>query len=381
MENPQSGYEYLKKLREKNGGNRNVFNDFASYLENKARETGTPLSGQFELTPLCNLDCKMCYVHLEKAQLKGKPILSVEQWKHIMLQAVDAGMLYATLTGGECLAYPGFEELYLFLHSLGCSVKVLTNGLLLDERSIRFFQKNLPDGIQVTLYGCNDDVYERVTGRRVFQTVCEHVRMAVEAKLPMFVSITPSSFLGDDLCDTVRVAKSLCGAVSINKSMIIPREDTGRSGHQIEADLETEVKAFALLEELNGRKVTEIPIEKLPIPGGLSHECMACGAQCAAGRSIFTITWQGKMIPCNRLVMIESHPFGDGFAKAWSQINERVKRLPRVPECDGCPYESSCSKCAADLLRFAIPGKGPEKLCQRAIAFVRHGIWHIPGCE
>lgn len=73
------------------------------FLNFKAREKGIPISGTFELTPLCNLDCKMCYVHLNKAQMQGAQHLSVEQWKQLMQQAIDAGMMYARLTGGECL--------------------------------------------------------------------------------------------------------------------------------------------------------------------------------------------------------------------------------------------------------------------------------------
>ena len=79
------------------------------YLGFKAREKNTPISGSFELTPLCNLDCKMCYVHLNKAQMQGAKLLTVEQWQDIMQQAIDHGMMYARLTGGECLTYPGFK--------------------------------------------------------------------------------------------------------------------------------------------------------------------------------------------------------------------------------------------------------------------------------
>lgn len=71
------------------------------YIGYKAREKEIPVSGGFELTPLCNLDCKMCYVHLTPAQLpKEHTLLTVEQWKDIIRQAVDAGMLYADVTGG-----------------------------------------------------------------------------------------------------------------------------------------------------------------------------------------------------------------------------------------------------------------------------------------
>ena len=36
------------------------------YLYRKATAAGIPLSGTFELTPVCNVDCKMCYVRLSR---------------------------------------------------------------------------------------------------------------------------------------------------------------------------------------------------------------------------------------------------------------------------------------------------------------------------
>lgn len=37
------------------------------YLNFKARDKGLPIAGSFELTPLCNFDCKMCYVHCRRS--------------------------------------------------------------------------------------------------------------------------------------------------------------------------------------------------------------------------------------------------------------------------------------------------------------------------
>ena len=49
-------------------------------IQEKTREADIPWSGSFELTPLCNLDCKMCYVHLQDPSVKHQ-MLSGEQWK------------------------------------------------------------------------------------------------------------------------------------------------------------------------------------------------------------------------------------------------------------------------------------------------------------
>lgn len=96
---------------------------------------------------------------------------SCSPWKQLMTQAAQAGMRVATLTGGECLTYHGFEELYLHLQELGVEVTVLTNGVLLDERRVRFFQAHPPRKVQISLYGSSEDAYEKVTGHRMFARV------------------------------------------------------------------------------------------------------------------------------------------------------------------------------------------------------------------
>lgn len=38
------------------------------YLYLKAAKQHIPLSGSFELTPRCNMNCKMCYIRLSKQE-------------------------------------------------------------------------------------------------------------------------------------------------------------------------------------------------------------------------------------------------------------------------------------------------------------------------
>lgn len=381
MEGPKTGAEFLAQLREKNGKQRQSFRDLFEYLEGKARQKGIGVFGQFELTPLCNLNCKMCYVHLMPEQLKERSVLSVSAWKDIMYQAWQAGMIHATLTGGECLAYPGFDELYLFLRSLGCEVSVLTNGVLLDEKRVQFFRENKPAGIQITLYGSNDDVYERVTGRRVFGTVSQNIRNAVEAGLTVSVSITTTSYLGEDVLDTVRAAKSLCRIVVINDSLIPPREETGRAGQVCDPDLDIYVKACRLLNELEGRRNMDISPDQLPAPGGPCASCTECGIQCGAGRSGFTANWKGNLQPCSRLDKIQENALENGFPEAWRKVNQWARELPRIPKCEGCAYDGICNNCAANILLYTGPGRQLTELCERTQYLVQNGVGHIPVCD
>jgi len=378
---PATGLDFLDRLRESDSHKGRTFDDLSDFLEQRAREQGVPIHGQFELTPLCNLDCKMCYTHLTPEQMKGRGLLTTEQWKDLMRQAYELGMYKVTLTGGECLTYSGFKELFLYLHSLGCEINVLTNGILLDESWISFFREHTPAVIQITLYGNDNASYEKVTGRRVFDTVVNNIKRITDADLPLQLAITPNAYLKDNMLDTVKLAKSLCKAVRINSALFDPREETGRSGQCIDLSLDEYVDMYRFLQEMEGKKVSEIPGDLLPEPGGKSYDPSKSGLLCGGGRSGFVITWNGNMYPCNRLTQIEALPLEEEFAVAWQKINTACNNWPRVAECDGCPYFDVCDNCAATMLEYAEPGKRPARLCERTRYMVKHGVRRIAECQ
>ncbi len=372
--------QFLEELRMENGRHIWSLKSFNRYLDRKAREMGVPLTGQFELTPLCNLNCKMCYVHLAADQMK-QVVLPVETWKNIMYQAWKEGMLHVTLSGGECLTYPGFDELYLYLQNLGCDISILTNGYLLDEKRISFLLKHKPSMIQVTLYGWNDDVYERVTGKRAFTKVAENIQNAVKAGLFVRLVVSPSKYLGEDVLETIRVARSFTREVVINSTIFPPREETGRSDQRDSVDMDLYVRIFRLMKELDGLDTKEIDPNVLPQPGGSDHECDQCGLLCGGGRSGFAVDWKGNLMPCNGLDMIQASVLDGGFREAWKKIHREVTAWPCVPECRGCAYFEVCHRCAAIMIMYAERGKQPVQMCEQIRYLVQHGVMHIPDCE
>ncbi len=373
--------QFLEEIREENGKKVWSYRSLARYLDHKAREQGIPLTGQFELTPLCNFSCKMCYVHLDADHLAGRKLLPVEKWKLLMHQAWEAGMIHVTLSGGECLLYPGFKELYLFLHDKGCDITVLTNAYLLDEEWLEFFRQHKPSLIQVTLYGWNDDVYERVTGVRGFTTVERNVRRAIEAGFNVRLIVTPSAYLGEDVLKTLRVAKSITPKVMINSTIIIPREETGRAGQRDDADEDLYIRLYKLSNELDGIELKKINPDMLPPVGGPFHECDQCGLECGGGRSGFVVDWKGNVMPCYSMDIIHADPWQDGFQAAWNKIHHEVLNWPRVPECLDCIYGRICHRCAGIMRQYAEPGKQPAKMCEQIKRLVACGVSRIPECE
>lgn len=68
-------------------------------LYQKAGDRKIPLSGTFELSPVCNFACKMCYVRKTIQEVKEHPrkMMSLEQWIELAEQAKKEGMLYLLL--------------------------------------------------------------------------------------------------------------------------------------------------------------------------------------------------------------------------------------------------------------------------------------------
>lgn len=114
------------------------------YLYRKASAEGVPLSGTFELLPVCNMDCKMCYVRLSRqTQEKIAPLANAEHWLKLAQEAKDAGMLYLLLTGGEPFLHPQIRQIMEGLHQMGLLISVNSNGTMINEDTVAWL-KNCP---------------------------------------------------------------------------------------------------------------------------------------------------------------------------------------------------------------------------------------------
>ena len=342
------------------------------YLRIKTWRAGIPRYGKFELTPLCNLDCKMCYIHLQKEQMQGQTLLSVETWKQLMTEAVQAGMRVATLTGGECLTYPGFEDLYLHVQEQGVEVVVFTNGVLLDERRIRFFREHPPRYLQISLYGSSEEAYEKVTGHRAYARVMKHLMLAREAELPVAVAVTPSAFM-EDAEDVIRLLEDMGQRYHINSVLFDPYEETGRQGQSLDCSVERYMQLFRLRAELNGEQMEAVEDEDcLPVPerepdGGK-------GLLCGAGRNGFSVDARGRMYACGMLRECGVDLLQTGFPEAWQTIHRYAKEYPRPAECEGCRLRNVCPGCVVRHAMGAERGHASPAVCRWGRAMLGAGL-------
>lgn len=368
---PKTLRELLDRLDNEGVTDFRRYNEVRKFMGFKAREKLIPLSGSFELTPLCNLDCKMCYVHLDRGQMRGAELLSSKAWKSIMAQAVDAGMMYASLTGGECLTYPGFKELYLHLASMGVEIHVLSNGVALDEGVASFFKGCPPASVQVTLYGASEDGYERVTGRRMFSRVMENIRRLRDFAIPLTIAVTPNIFMTDGL-QVVKLLHEERLPFVINSGLMKPREETGR---QIaDAELDAYVNMLRLQLKLSGKMTEpECDVDELPGPASTTAP-VEHGVRCGAGRSSFAVDWRGRMRPCSTFPCTPVDVQVLGFTESWRRTTWTALGYPLPAECGGCFYRSVCKHCVSEHAAGAEPGHASSAICRWGKRMVFEGL-------
>ena len=378
MSNSESIFDLIDGMRQADTSELLLYRKVNSFLQRKARETDTPYNGHFELTPLCNLDCKMCYVHLNNNQIKDNRLLSADEWVGLMQQAIDAGMVKASLSGGECLTYPDFNKVYLYLKSQGIAISVLTNGVRLDREKIDFFSQHKPRKILVSLYGSSDDAYERVTGKRLYSIVTENIIAAKNAGLPIKVSITPSRYMRGDIKTTIQMVKDLDIPYAINIGIMTPRRSTERDKAEHDISIEEYVEIIRFNRAINGRALN--PVETIEPLDTKGTDVVNEGLICGAGRSTFSINWLGIMNPCTQMSSIASNPLLVGFENAWKSNNTKVKAFPRFIDCIKCKYSNACDFCAAENEKLGSRYILNKKWCEKTRKMVSCGL-RVPNSQ
>lgn len=337
----------------------NAVRNLSEYLAHKAIYRKIPLSGTFELSPVCNFSCKMCYVRktLQEVQNSPRHILSLNDWLGIAREAKDAGMLYLLLTGGEPLLWPDFWALYEELVDMGFLVSINTNGSLIDGTAINRFRKRPPQKINITLYGANDETYRALCGvdnvfTKVDNAICGLLNARISVKINC--SLTPTN--AADLDWIVDYAKARDTKLTIATYMFPPiRRDSTRIGKN--ERFTPQENAYYLLRYLEKDRGSEAYQQYLKSiaegctdPPGLDESCIDPidgKIRCRAGRSTFWITWDGWMTACGMMPEPKVDLKKESFDRAWKTLTEMSEAIQLSGVCGNCPNANICHSCAA----------------------------------
>lgn len=315
---------------------------------------GIPVSGTFELTARCNLNCRMCYIHMseEEAQQYGRE-LTADEWIALGRDAVDAGMIYLLLTGGEPFLRPDFEEIYTALVQMGVMISINTNGTLVTPALVQCFKRHRPEQINVTLYGTSDASYGCLCGNPgAFSRAVHGIRMLHEAGLSVNLNTTITHLNLDDMEGLVAFAKEEHLPIRMSSYTFPPLRNhrTADPVHLTGEEMGRAAARFDRLtmtdEQLAGRRAyIRRCLEKETIAPADRPDSRI--STCMAGRGAFWISWNGKMYPCGVLPMAECDVLESGFSDAWQRTRVGIRSVLLAEECLSCRYQPLCPNCAA----------------------------------
>lgn len=109
------------------------------------------------ITNYCENNCKFCY---RKSNINGKH-MSLENYKKIIQQASNLGVMQVALGGGNPNQHPDFIEIIKITRDLGIIPSYTTNGKGLTEKILKASQK-FCGAVAVSLYEPYDESFKAI---------------------------------------------------------------------------------------------------------------------------------------------------------------------------------------------------------------------------
>lgn len=361
-------------------------------LWEKAGKEGFPLTAAFELLPVCNLSCKMCYVRksMKEVQQEGG-LKDGKWWLEKAKEASSYGLLFPLLTGGEPFLHPDFRQILTGMQDMGMQVSINSNATLIDRETAKWLGNHVPNRINITLYGASEKTYENLCGDgNAYKKVCDAVQWLKEYQVPVKfnTSITPQNV--QDLEEMIRFAKKVEGPIQAayymfppvrrNQDMIgqndrLTPEEAGLA--RVKADfLQGEPEWFVGMAK---RFSYFVPLEKCNLQ---PDENVKMKMSCRAGHCSFWLDWQGNMRNCGMYSSVTLSTENRDFGEVWKELREQTHKVRYAPVCAVCPNQPLCHSCIAMVANECgdINGK-PEYLCrmnQAAAKYYQEYLKKIP---
>lgn len=357
---------------------------YSTRLYNKAGVLGIPLSGTFELTSRCNLDCRMCYIHKRANDAK---VLERErtaaQWLELAKECQKAGTLLLLLTGGEPFLRPDFKEIYSGCRELGMMVSINSNGTLIDDDMISFLAANAPSRVNITLYGASPETYASLCGDPTAYERAVHAILGLKAAgvlVKLNYSITPYNC--HDATAAYAFAQENELPIQMSSYMFPPVRACEQGCYQADRLTAQEAAEWKIAydrlrfttEELRSKLEKQLAGIYVPDADNECQELPTERIRCRAGSSTFWVTWDWQMRPCGMMTTPSERLDGEAFSEVWEKIRASRNGILVPAQCSNCDVKHACDQCAA--MCYAETGEYtgvPEYLCEMTRTYLDLG--------
>jgi pyrroloquinoline quinone biosynthesis protein E len=272
-------------------------NDGLTVLENPrstAEGFGIPLAVLAELTHRCPLQCPYCSNPVELDRASGE--LTTEEWKKVLSELAEIGVLQIHFSGGEPTARKDLVELVRHATDVGLYTNLITSAVLLTRDRLSELADAGLCHVQISFQGSEPTMADRVAGfRDAHSKKIEAAKWTRELDLPLTVNAVMHRQNLHQLPDIIQMAVDL----DADRLEVANVQYYGWALKNRAALMPT----FAQLEETTG--IVEEARERLKgrlaidyvIPDYYALRPKKCMG--GWGRQFFNISPSGKILPCH----------------------------------------------------------------------------------
>ncbi|MDO8588196.1 MAG: radical SAM protein [Armatimonadota bacterium] len=278
-------------------------------------KTGHPRASTatLQITAKCQADCEHCSAARHKYQARTE--MTADQWKSVIRQTEDLGVVNVVFTGGEPLLRKDIYELISWVRKDEANAMMFTNGLLLTEENVKKLVDAGLFSLNVSIDSPDPESHDRL--RRVprcFERAIEGLNRAKEAGLIVGISTyaTPERLHSGEVAQMIELARDV-GAHELTVFDVVP---TGRLLQQ---------DAALLLSESDKQEIIRIEQEwnrKRELPHIISQSFIngPMGSGCFAGWFQFYMTAYGDMMPCDFTPLTVGNATEESVETLWDRL-------------------------------------------------------------
>lgn len=337
-------------------------------IEIKKHKVQPPFSLLAELTHRCPMHCPYCSNPIEMTLKEME--LSTNDWKRVLSEAENLGVVEVHFSGGEPLLWKDLEELIEHANSLEMYSNLITSGIGLTVEKAKQLENAGLANVQISFQAGTEALSDRIGGFKAF----EKKRLAVEAVkstgMHLALNVVLHRLNIDTLEEIIIFAYEL-GAERLELAntqfynwALLNREQLLPSEEQIE-------RASDVFEAAKARLGREMEIIWV-IPDYYASTPKPCMG--GWGAIALTVAPNGDVLPCPTAGMIEGITFEnvreESLSRIWydSDSFNRFRGHDWLPDtCRSCEFvqrDGGGCRCQA----FALTGNAnaTDPVCQLA---------------
>jgi radical SAM protein with 4Fe4S-binding SPASM domain len=317
-------------------------------IERRALDLRIPLRLHLDLTWRCPWACGHCYLQ-DGRRLGGE--LDTASWVRLMREAAGLGTLFLTLSGGDPMARPDFDELLAAARGLRFAVRVKTTGWLLDRAAARRMAALGQVSVDVSLHGATARTHDAFVHR---QGAFTRAKAALGHLADLGVPAKAATCAVAENINEIEDIKKTCQALGV-RSGVTTVLYSGRDGGPVGRELPEGDQACVLAAELSSWQA-QPPRPDDPL--------------CKAGVSSWYVTPMGDVTPCVAWPQVVGSvrrgrlaaAIGSPAARTVARLRQRDRH-----DCASCELLAWCVACPGESwLESADPLAKSALACRRA---------------